>query len=293
MTIAVTGAQGQLGSELCRQLGAEAAGLDLPELDLTDRDGLLRQLLRIRPRAVINTAAYTQVDKAEEHVGPCRAVNAEGVAHLAGACRRLDCPLVQISTDYVFGSDAGRTTPYCETDPPGPQGVYAEAKLQGERHAAGCEKHFIVRTCGLYGRPGPRSPGNFVETMLRLGRERDRLRVVDDQHCTPSYLPHVARAICFLLGTTAYGTYHVVNSGETTWYGLAAELFRLAALPVVLEPITTAEYGAAAPRPRYSVLDTAKYHALPGRPAMPPWQAALAEYLSSRPAISPPGGGFG
>ena len=282
MNIAVTGAQGQLGGELCRQLGAGAVGLDLPELDLTDRDGVLRQLLQIHPAAVVNTAAYTQVDKAEEDAPQCRAVNAEGVAHLVEACRRLDCPLVQISTDYVFGADADRSTPYRETDPPGPQGVYAHSKLEGERRAAGWARHFIVRTCGLYGRPGPRSPGNFVETMLRLGRERDRLRVVDDQHCTPSYVPHVARAIRFLLGSGAYGTYHVVNSGQTTWYGLASEIFRLAGLPVVLEPISTAEYGAAAPRPGYSVLDTAKYHALPDCPVMPTWQAALAEHLSSR-----------
>lgn len=284
MPIAVTGAGGQLGSELCRQLGTEAAGLDVPEFDLTDPDGLLRQLLLIRPRAVINTAAYTQVDKAEEDAERCRAVNAEGVAHLVEACRRMDCPLVQISTDYVFGADAGRTTPYRETDAPGPQGVYARSKLQGERHAAAWPKHFIVRTCGLYGRPGPRSAGNFVETMLRLGRERDRLRVVDDQHCTPSYVPHVARAVSFLLGTTAYGTYHVVNAGQTTWYAMAAEIFRLASLPVVLERITATQYGAAAPRPRYSVLDTAEYDALPGRPVMPPWQSALVEYLASRPA---------
>lgn len=279
MRVAVTGAQGQLGSELMRQLGTDAVGLELPEFDLTDRTRVLDMLQAIRPDVVINTAAYTQVDKAEENVSLCRAINASGVGHLAEACRRLDCILVQISTDYVFGRDQARVTPYRETDPPGPLGVYGQTKLEGEQQAAAWAKHFIVRTCGLYGQLGPRTPGNFVATMLRLGRERDLLRIVRDQHCTPSYVPHVARAVRFLLGTREYGLYHVVNTGATTWYDLAAELFRLTGLTVRLEPITTAAYGAPAPRPAYSVLDTAKYHALAGRPALPSWQAALAEYV--------------
>ena len=287
-SVVVTGCEGQLGAELCRQLGAEAVGLDLPEFDLTDRSRVLKGLSDIRPHAVINTAAYTQVDKAEEEVERCRAVNAGGVAHLVEACRRLDCVLVQVSTDYVFGGDASRRSPYRETDPPSPQGVYARTKLEGERHAAGWEKHFVVRTCGLYGRVGRRSAGNFVQTMLRLGAgdaagrgaERKHLRVVCDQHLTPSYVPHVARAIRFLLTADAYGTYHVVNSGQTTWYDLAAEIFRRSGLEVDLEPISTEDYGAPAPRPAYSVLDATKYHSLPGRPAMPPWQEALAEYLA-------------
>ncbi len=282
MKVAVTGAEGQLGAELCRQLGADAIGLDLPELDLANRDRVLATFSRIRPQAVVNTAAFTQVDKAEEDSERCRAVNAEGVAHLAEACRALNCGLVQISTDYVFGGDAGRRTPYRETDPPAPQGVYAHTKLEGERHAAGWPKHFVVRTCGLYGRPGPRSAGNFVETMLRLAKRQKRVRVVCDQHCTPSYVPHVARAIRFLLTTESYGVYHVVNSGQTTWYDLAKEVFVQSGLDVEVEPILTSDYGALAPRPAFSVLDTTKYHGLPGRPAMPHWRDALAEHLASR-----------
>jgi len=284
MAIVITGSQGQLGSELCRQLGVEAVGLDLPELDITDRGRVLATLAAIRPQAVINTAAYTLVDRAEKEPEACRAVNVAGVAHLVEACRRLDCTLVQISTDYVFGRDARRETPYRETDEPGPLGVYGRSKLDAERLAAAWEKHLVVRTCGLYGRPGPRSPGNFVETMLRLAAAGKPLRVVDDQRCTPSYVPHVARAAVFLLNAKARGIYHAVNSGETTWYRFAAEVFRLVGQEVRMEAITTADYGAPAPRPAYSVLDTGKYHSLAGCPAMPPWQAALAEYVAVRRA---------
>jgi dTDP-4-dehydrorhamnose reductase len=282
MTIAITGAEGQLGSELCRQLGADAIGLDLPQFDLTDRQGVLAALEKLRPRAVINTAAYTLVDRAEQEIERCRAINVDGVAWLAEACERLDCMLVQISTDYVFGRDVARREPYRESDQPGPLGVYGHAKCDAERVAARCPRHLIVRTSGLYGRLGSRSPGNFIETMLRLAAARKPLRVVDDQHGTPSYVAHVARAIRFLLTAETCGIYHVVNRGATTWYRLAVELFRQAAVEASVEPITAAQYGAPAPRPEYSVLDTAKYHALGGAPAMPTWQEALAEYLPTR-----------
>jgi len=280
--IVVTGCEGQLGSELCRQLGAAAAGVDLPAFDLADPGRVREVLLALRPRAVVNTAAYVQVDKAEDEPELCWAANAESVACLAEVCRELRCPLVQISTDYVFGADAGRSTPYRETDPPGPLGAYGRSKLEGERRAARWEKHIIVRTCGLYGRPGPRSSGNFVETMLRLGSAGKPLRVVRDQHCTPSYVPHVARAVRFLLEGEHYGTYHVVNRGATTWFDFAAAIFRLAGVSVDLQPIPSSEYPTKAPRPAYSVLDTGKYHAIPGGTKIPFWEDALAEYLSSR-----------
>jgi dTDP-4-dehydrorhamnose reductase len=280
MTIAITGAGGQLGGELCRQLGAHAVALDLPAFDLTDAGLVRRTLFELRPEAVINTAAYTQVDRAEEQPERCWQINAEAVAWLAESCRELSIPLVQISTDYVFGQDGACAMPYREDDAPGPQGVYAKSKLAGEQQAMAWEQHIIVRTCGLYGRPGPNTAAsNFVDTMLRLARQGKPLRIVADQHCTPSYVPHVARAALFLLQGKHFGVNHVVNRGATTWHGFANEIFRLARLEVPTERITTAEYGARAPRPLYSVLDTSKYHAL-GGPAMPDWQTALAEYLS-------------
>ena len=176
MKIVVTGSGGQLGSELCRQLEGTAVGLDLPEFDLTDRQGVPRRLETLRPDVVINTAAYTRVDEAEERPELARAINADGVAHLVEACRRLDCLLVQISTDYVFGGDAGRTAAYRETDPTAPLNVYGRTKLAGERHAAAWAKHLIVRTSGLYGRLGERSSGNFVADHSASGEGRPATR---------------------------------------------------------------------------------------------------------------------
>jgi dTDP-4-dehydrorhamnose reductase len=314
MSIVVAGARGQLGGELCRQLGDDAVGLDIDDLDLTDGPAVLATLQRLRLAAVINCAAYTQVDRAEAEFERCRAVNATAVEHLARACGELDCPLVQISTDYVFGGagDSTGTVPvpadtmrsmvaktglspsagdarplgFREDDPPAPQGVYATTKFEGERAAARHPKHLIVRTCGLYARPSDARAGNFVKTMLRLGGGGQPLRVVADQHCTPSYVPHVARAVLFLLRceTRPWGIYHVTNRGQTTWCEFAAEIFRLAGMDVRVQPITTAEYAAAAPRPAYSVLDTSAYHRL-GGPPMPDWQAALAEYFAERESL--------
>ena len=283
MKIAVTGAWGQLGGELCRQLGDDALPLEIDTLDLTDGPAVHDTLAKLRPDAVINCAAYTQVDLAEEQVEAARAVNATAVEHLGAACGEIDCPLIQISTDYVFGGSPGRDTPHREDDPTSPLGIYARTKFAGECAAMTHPKHLIVRTCGLYARPDDARAKNFVKTVLRLGAERGELRVIADQHCTPSYVPHVARAVLFLAGVgqaepAPWGIYHVTNRGETTWCEFASEIFRLAQMAVRVEPITTADYGAAAPRPAYSVLNTSAYHAL-GGPAMPNWQAALAEYV--------------
>jgi dTDP-4-dehydrorhamnose reductase len=283
MQIAVTGAYGQLGGELCRQLGPEAIPLDIDTLDLTDGQAVVDRMLALKPSAVIHCAAYTQVDKAEAEPEKCRAVNATAVEHLAAACERLDCPLLQISTDYVFGAETSPGRPWREEDPTCPRGVYARTKHEGELAAARYAKHWIVRTCGLYARPTDEKGVNFVRTMLRLGSQRPELRIVADQHCTPTYVPHLAKAIIFMVGgskgrTVPWGTYHVTNTGETTWFDFASEIFRLADMTVKLTRITTAEYGAPAARPSYSVLDTTAYHRL-GGPAMADWKSALREYF--------------
>lgn len=279
--ILIAGSQGQLGWEFCRQLGQDAVGLDLPEFDITDRREVERRIADLAPRAVINAAAYTTVDRAEYEPDLCRAVNVTGTANLLDACLAVGAKLVQISTDYVFG-DAPHTPrqPFRETDIPRARGVYAESKLEAERlvEAASAE-HLIVRTCGLYGRGGPRSGGNFVDTMLRLADAGSTIRVVDDQWVSPSYVPHVAGAVVFLLNSGRCGTYHVVNSGQTIWYGFAREIFELLGSRVDLTPIATADYPNRAWRPAYSVLDGGKYASLPDCPPMPNWWEALAIHL--------------
>ena len=203
MKIFVTGAYGQLGRELCRQIGGDATASDCDTLDLRDSQAIRDTLFRCRPELVLNCAAYTQVDLAEKEAALCRAINAQAVQHLAAACRALDCPLLQISTDYVFAGNPPRSTPYAETDPPVPQGVYAITKWEGEQAAAAWEKHWIVRTCGLYARTAHAEAKNFVKTMLRLGSTRGEVSVVNDQCCTPTYVPHLARAILWLSGAAA------------------------------------------------------------------------------------------
>lgn len=279
MRIAITGAHGQLGSELCRLLGQAAIPLDQPQFDLTDVARTKQALLDARPDGVIHTAAYTLVDRAEQEAERAHQINADALEPIVDACGQLNCWLAQISTDYVFGADSTRSIPYREDDTPGPLNVYGHGKLAAERIVASHAWHYIVRTCGLYGLPGQRTAtSSFVQTMLRLGRERGEVRVVDDQWCCPSFVPHVARAIAFLVGTNSHGIYHVVNGGATTWRRLAEYVFQRAGLDVRVMPITTAEYGALARRPGYSVLDNSKYHAL-GGPPMPGWQAGVDDYL--------------
>lgn len=249
------------------------------------RGRVLAAGLRPRSRARrwrINAAAYTKVDQAESEPAVCRTVNALAVREIAAACARLDCPLVQVSTDYVFGWESGPRQPYGKDDPPGPVNVYGRVKLEGERYAAEHRRHLIVRTCGLYAAPSAQCPHqNFVSTMLRLAADRAQIKVVNDQLCTPTYVPHVARAILFQLSSEANGTYHVSQRGSTTWYDFAAELVRTLSLLVKVRPISSAEYRTLARRPVYSVLDCSKYESL-GGPAMVPWRDALRETLATR-----------
>ncbi|MEX2187066.1 MAG: dTDP-4-dehydrorhamnose reductase [Pirellulales bacterium] len=292
MAILVTGAAGQLGSEICARLGQRGLGVDVDQLDLTNAARIVDYFASELPDAVINCAAYTQVDRAEREAERCRAINADAVHVMAETCRTLDIPLVQISTDYVFGGDRGRTAPYTEDDAPAPLSVYAASKLAGERHAASWRRHIVVRSCGLYAaaRPGQQI-ANFAQTMLRLAREREVVRVVADQICSPTYVPNLAAAVLFLLENGIYGTYHVVDRGAISWHGFAEELFRQAGLSARVEAISTADYvagriaegaldDAIAPRPAYSVLAATKYESL-GGPPMPTWQEGIAAYLAA------------
>lgn len=246
-----------------------------------------RGIEQLRPSVVINCAAWTGVDAAERESEVCRVINADAVGELATACNAIDALLVQISSDYVFGENTTRTQPYSETDAVGPVNEYGRCKVAGEQAAATAARHLIVRTCGLYsaGNRGPVRGRNFADTMLALAAELDELRVVADQQCTPSFVPHVAAGILRLLDQQATGLFHVVNGGSTTWHGFARELFSAADLTMTLHPIPTSDYPTPAKRPGYSVLGTNRFTESTGT-ALPAWQTGIAEYARAVQAIS-------
>jgi dTDP-4-dehydrorhamnose reductase len=280
---AVLGCSGQLGRDLCPRLSGEVVGLTRAEVDLTHPESIRSVLSSLRPDVVVNCAAYNLVDRAESEAEAAFAVNGWGVRNLALICHDLTCTLVQFSSDYVFGLDASRQTPYAEAEAPGPVSVYGLSKLAGEYLVrALCPRHFVIRTCGLYGVWGSGGKGgNFVETMLRLAGEGKPLRVVSDQVCTPSYTVDVAEATAALLATGRYGLYHLTSAGSCAWYEFARTIFQLSGVAASLTPITSQEYAAAARRPNYSVLSMAAYERL-GLRKLRPWQEALAAYLDER-----------
>lgn len=291
MRIALIGASGQLGSDLLPQLqaaGHEVTPLGHAQIEIADATNVEAVLGSLPLDMVINSAAYNLVDKAEDEPDVAYSVNAFGPRNLARVCEAHGWRLLHISTDYIFGGVPdipGR--PWAESDIPNPKGGYAISKLAGEHFVqAECSRHFVVRTCGLYGLAALRGTGkgNFVETMLRLGRERKQLRVVDDQRCTPTATADLADALVRLIATDAFGLYHATNSGSLTWCEFAREIFRLAKLEVEVIPITTAEFGAKAPRPAFSVLDSRKLASVIGGP-LPDWHEALARYLVRRKAL--------
>jgi dTDP-4-dehydrorhamnose reductase len=283
MKYAVLGSAGQLGHDLCHRLPGDVCALTRAHADLTDFDTLRRVLTNSRPDVVINCAAYNSVDRAESEPLVAFAVNAWGVRDLAIICRDLDCTLVHFSSDYVFGLDPHRRDPFTESDAPGPVSVYGLSKLAGEYLVRStCPKHFIIRTCGLYGVGGSGGKGgNFVETMLRLARGGQPLRVVADQVCTPSFTLDVASASLNLLATEKYGLYHLTNAGYCSWYEFALTILALAGVTAEVTPIASHEYAAAARRPRYSVLARPASEAL-GLPALRPWSEALRAYLQEK-----------
>ncbi len=279
MQVLITGGKGQLGQALERQFGENAIVLDRQSFDITNVALITERLDQLQPQVIINCAAYTNVDQAQREPKECTAINGDAVAVLAKACELHGAMLVQISTDYVFGGDHIRRVPYLESDPAAPQSVYALSKLQGEYHALQYRHHLIIRTCGLYGRTSKQN--NFVEKILTLAKTRDCLRVVDDQQCTPTSVDHLAIAVRFLIETGHRGLIHVVSAGDTNWHEFAEEILRLTSKQVRLERVTSAQFGAIAKRPSFSVLDTTKYRSL-GGPDMPHWKEALEEYLMSR-----------
>ena len=282
MKIAIIGADGQLGSDLVRRLKADALlPLYFPEFDVTKPEPARRTLAAWGPDCVINTAAYHRVDECEIHPDKTFAVNAIAVRVLAVICRELGYPLVHFSTDYVF--DGAKGAPYVEEDAPNPLSVYAVSKLAGEILVRnGWERHFLVRTCGLYGESGCLEKGmNFVDRVIDLARRGEPLRVVDDQRATPTSTRELAAAIDELIRTSAYGLYHLTSEGDCTWYEFAGDVLAQAGLEADLSPVCSREFGARARRPAYSVLENKRAKAL-GLTPFSPWKDALRNYLAGK-----------
>lgn len=285
MRTALIGAPGQLGTALEECLAGEVVPLGHDSIEIADASSVEAALSAADVELVVNCAAYNFVDRAEDEPEAAYRYNALGPRNLALWCADKDVPLVHVSTDYVFGQSDRRQRPYTEDDAPQPTSAYAISKLAGEYFVSStCLRHFIVRTCGLYGRARTPGKGNFVETMLRLGAQRDELSVVDDQRCTPTWVGDLAPAIAALTQTNAYGLYHATNAGDMTWCEFAREIFRRSGTAVDVKPITTAEFSAKANRPPYSVLDNSKLKVTIGH-ALPDWRDALATYLSRRDEI--------
>jgi len=280
--IAVLGSQGQLGRDLVPRLPGDVRPLTRADVDLDRPETVAAYFAAHRPDVFVNCSAYNLVDRAEADPDAAFRVNAWGVRALAAACVQAGAKLVHVSTDYVFGLDADRVEPLTELDAPGPLSNYGLSKLAGEYLArTHCPRHLVVRTCGLYGAWGSGGKGgNFVETMLRVAAQGKPLRVVHDQHCTPTYAADLADALAKLIAADALGLYHLTSAGATTWHDLAAEAFRRAGVAADLTPIPTAEYPTPARRPAYSVLDCGKAAAL--GVTLRPWQDALAAYLDER-----------
>ena len=270
MKILVTGANGMFGQDLCpilEDVGAFVIETDVDTLDITQSDVVEKVLTDIHPDMVIDCAAYTNVDKAEEDLKTATLINFTGTENVAKACGKLEIPLVYISTDYVF--DGTKTEPYTPADKPNPINNYGLTKLQGEEAVKKyCEKFYIARTSWLYGHYGK----NFVETMISLAEKREAT-VVDDQFGCPTWTVELANGILRLL-SKPFGTYHVCGTGSTSWYDFAQEIFKQADLKVDLKPCKTEEFSRPAKRPKYSVMDNEKI--------CRNWQVALHDYLELR-----------
>ena len=299
MKVFVTGVGGQLGHDVVNELtkrGLQAVGSDIAPvysgaqdgtavtstayvpLDITDADAVERVLTRVQPDAVIHCAAWTAVDAAEEeeNIPKVRAINAEGTKHIALACKKLGCKMLYISTDYVF--DGQGDTPWqpdCKNYQP--LNVYGQTKLEGELAVAETlERFFIVRIAWVFGRNG----GNFIKTMLNVGKKYAQLRVVNDQIGTPTYTLDLSRLLVDMVQTDRYGYYHATNEGGyISWYDFAREIFRQAGMDTEVVPVTTAQYGLSkAARPFNSRLDKSKLTEN-GFALLPDWRDALGRYL--------------
>ena len=281
MRTLLIGSRGQLGSDLCRVWTEDLIALSHQELDVCDGDQVHTVIAKEKPDLVINTAAYHRVDECEGNAALAFEVNALGAKHVADASREVDAAVMFISTDYVFDGEKG--SPYGEEDLPRPLSVYGVSKLAGEHLVRQSNpRHFIVRSSSLFGIAGASGKGgNFVETMIRKAQQEEPLRVVDDQVSSPTMTGDLALKLQELAATDRFGLYHVTNSGQTSWHHFAVKIFELMGLRPSLTAITSQELGAAAPRPRLSVMEN-RALAAAGLAPLRSWEEALQAYLSEK-----------
>jgi dTDP-4-dehydrorhamnose reductase len=276
MKLLVAGAAGMLGRDVmlaADNAGHEVVGFGHAELDVTDVGAVAAKLEAERPGVVINCAAWTDVDGAEEAEGEATAVNGVAAGSLAAAAAAVDSAVVYVSSDYVF--DGSKAAPYVETDQPAPLSAYGRGKLAGEEATRAANKrHFIVRSAWLFGAGGP----NFVETMLRLAADHGEVLVVRDQVGSPTYTWHLAYGIVRLIEGVEFGIHHMAAAGACSWYEFAREIFEQAGVECKVMSATTEMLGRPAPRPAYSALASQREHAI----ELPSWQDGLAAYLAQR-----------
>lgn len=281
--ILVVGSGGQLGRAMQRtlsELGRQYIAVDYPDIDITRPETVEPLMCAYRLNAVVNCAAYTMVDQAESDRDAAYSLNTLGPENLAVLCARYGVELVHISTDYVFSGvpilDNENPRPYVETDVCDPKTVYGMTKLEGDRLVQSRHpQHYILRTAWLYG-----EGQNFVQTMLRIAKDNDTLRVVNDQFGSPTSAADLAKAVCGLIGTGAYGLYHATCEGYCTWYDFAREIFRLKGLHKDVIPVASDEFPRPAKRPRWSVLENARLKSIE-KNVFRDWHEALREYLDS------------
>ena len=281
MKVLVTGVNGQLGHDVVNELtkrGHNAVGVDIDEMDITDKKCVENVIGKTNPDAVIHCAAWTAVDLAEEaeNIDKVRAVNAYGTKYIAQSCRALDCKMIYISTDYVFDGQ-GNEPWQADCKNYAPLNVYGQTKLEGELAVAGTlDKYFIVRIAWVFGVNGK----NFIKTMLNVGKTHDTVTVVNDQIGTPTYTYDLARLLVDMIETEKYGYYHATNEGGyISWFDFAKEIYAQAGYSTQVKPVSTAQYGISkAKRPFNSRLDKSKL-LQNGFTPLPTWQDALARYL--------------
>lgn len=283
MKVAVIGSNGQLGTDLMAVLSEKhtTTGITHAQMDVTNQQQCREVLASIAPDVVINTAAFHNVPLCEKHVDRAFAVNATGALNISRICEEITAWHIYISTDYVF--DGKKKTPYYEWDAPHPLNIYGLSKLAGEYATLNyCSRGVVVRVSGIYGRVPSRIKGtNFVYTMLKLGKEKGKVKVVDDEVLTPTATLAIARQINILLEALEPGIYHCTCQGWCSWYEFACALFKLAGMNnVVVEPCSATELSSEVKRPSYSVLENTHLKRL-GIDHMPHWHEALAEFIRS------------